>query len=71
MVHPIFKPALDSLFIGRQLAEEKAREKAQEEAQAMQEAACDRCRGSGLVTLFGAGEYGGDADDQPCPDCDR
>jgi len=29
---------------------------------------CQRCHGTGLVTLKGA-YYGGDADDQPCPEC--
>lgn len=29
---------------------------------------CGRCHGTGLVTLKGQ-YYGGDADDQPCPEC--
>jgi len=29
---------------------------------------CERCHGTGLVTLHGL-YYGGDADDQPCPEC--
>lgn len=29
---------------------------------------CVRCQGRGTVTLKGA-YYGGDADDQPCPEC--
>lgn len=32
------------------------------------EKACERCHGAKRVTLYGA-YYGGDADDQPCPDC--
>lgn len=28
---------------------------------------CERCHGTKLVTLYGT--YMGDADDQPCPEC--
>jgi hypothetical protein len=30
---------------------------------------CERCGDTRLVTRFGAGEFGGDSDDQPCPEC--
>lgn len=30
---------------------------------------CERCGDTRIVTRFGAAEYGGDADDQPCPEC--
>lgn len=29
---------------------------------------CERCHGTKLVTLYGT--YMGDADDQPCPECE-
>ena len=32
-----------------------------------EDAVCDRCKGSKLVTLYDT--YMGDADDQPCPNC--
>jgi|GEM_PF-3282500 len=42
------------------------------ELDAAGEADCERCQGSGRITLInvhlGGGFYG-DADDQPCPEC--
>jgi len=30
---------------------------------------CERCDGSGLITIMDYDGYGSDADDQPCPEC--
>lgn len=42
------------------------------ELDAARKADCERCKGSGRITLInvdlGGGFYG-DADDQPCPEC--
>lgn len=42
------------------------------ELDAAGEADCERCQGSGRITLINVhlgGGFWGDADDQPCPEC--